>query len=105
MIEDTTPCSVENTEEDTVEKKKQHKKYNVATAKYNPFSVNNGQKSNLEENNHDNQEKVQTYEGFQDKARDAMKRVKGKAETRETKRCYIAAKIMRNKNITSMLIS
>ena len=52
MIEDTTPCSVENTEEDTAEQKKQHKKYDVATAKYNPFSVNNDQKSNLEENNH-----------------------------------------------------
>ena len=51
MIEDTTPCSVENTEEDDVKEKKQHKKYDVATAKYNPFSVNNEQKSNLE-NNH-----------------------------------------------------
>ena len=46
MIEDTTPCSVENTEEDAAEEKKQHKKYDVATAKYNPFSVNNEQKSN-----------------------------------------------------------
>ena len=48
MIEDTTPCSVEITEEDDA----QHKKYDVATAKYNPFSVNNEQKSNLEEKNH-----------------------------------------------------
>ena len=48
MIEDTTPCSVENTEEDNAKEKKQHKKYDVATAKYNPFSVNNEQKSNLE---------------------------------------------------------
>ena len=40
MIEDTTPCSVENIEEDAAEEKKQHKKYDVATAKYNPFSVN-----------------------------------------------------------------
>ena len=48
MIEDTTPCSVENTEEDDAEEKKQHKKFDVATAKYNPFSVNNEQKSNLE---------------------------------------------------------
>jgi|TARA_B100002051_G_C16145434_1_gene351032 hypothetical protein len=52
MIEDTTPCSVENTEEDDAKEKKQHKKYDVATAKYNPFSVNNEQKSNLEENKH-----------------------------------------------------
>ena len=52
MIEDASPCSVENTEEDDVKEKKQHKKYDVATAKYNPFSVNNEQKSNLEENNH-----------------------------------------------------
>ena len=47
MIEDTTPCSVEITEEDYAKEKKQHKKYDVATAKYNPFSVNNEQKSNL----------------------------------------------------------
>ena len=53
MIEDTTPCSVENTEEDAAEQKKQHKKYDVATAKYNPFSVNNEQKSNLKEKNHE----------------------------------------------------
>ena len=52
MIEDTTPCSVENTADDDAEYKKQHKKYDVATAKYNPFSVNNEQKSNLEEKNH-----------------------------------------------------
>ena len=51
MIEDTTPCSVENTEEDAVEEKKQHKKYDVATAKYNPFSVNNNKNSTLERNN------------------------------------------------------
>ena len=50
MIEDTTPCSVENTEEDAAEEKKQHKKYNVATAKYNPFSVNNDKNSTLERN-------------------------------------------------------
>ena len=39
MIEDTTPCSVENTEEDDAKEKKQHKKYDVATAKYNPFCL------------------------------------------------------------------
>ena len=48
MIEDTTPCSVENIEEDDAEEKKQHKKYDVATAKYNPFSVNNGANSKKE---------------------------------------------------------
>ena len=53
MIEDTTPCSVEITEDDNVQGKKQHKKYDVATAKYNPFSVNNGQKSNLEGKKHE----------------------------------------------------
>ena len=53
MIEDTTPCSVEITEEDDTVEKKQHKKYDVATAKYNPFSVNNDKKSNLEKNNHE----------------------------------------------------
>ena len=52
MIDDTTPCSVEITEDDDIIEKKQHKKYDVATAKYNPFSVNNEQKSNLEEKNH-----------------------------------------------------
>ena len=45
MIDDTTPCSVENTEEDDILDKKQHKKYDVATAKYNPFSVNNKEHS------------------------------------------------------------
>tara|TARA_B100001094_G_C18041521_1_gene725246 strand:- start:564 stop:710 length:147 start_codon:yes stop_codon:yes gene_type:complete len=39
MIEDTAPCSVENTEEDDTIEKKHHKKYGVATAKDNPFSV------------------------------------------------------------------
>ena len=29
MIDDTTPCSVENTEEDDILDKKQHKKYDV----------------------------------------------------------------------------
>ena len=53
MIEDTTPCSVENTEEDDAEEKKQHKKYDVATAIYNPFSVKNEQKSNLEGKKHE----------------------------------------------------
>ena len=48
MIEDTTPCSVENTEEDDAKEKKQHKKYDVATAKYHPFSVNNGANSKKE---------------------------------------------------------
>ena len=50
MLEDTTPCSVENIEEDDAEEKKQHKKYDVATAKYNPFSVNNDKNSTLERN-------------------------------------------------------
>ena len=47
----------------------------------------------------DNQEKVQTYEGFQDRARDAMKRVMGKKQKQEKTRDAgaIAAKIMRNK--------
>ena len=48
----------------------------------------------------DNQEKrVQTYEGFQDRARAAMKRVVGKKEKQEKPRDAgaIAAKIMRNK--------
>ena len=45
MIEDTSPCSVENTEEDDAKEKKQHKKYDVATAKYNPFSVSNKEPS------------------------------------------------------------
>ena len=48
MIDDTTPCSVENTEEDDTIEKEQHKKYDVATAKYNPFSVNNGRNSKKE---------------------------------------------------------
>ena len=43
MIEDTTPCSVENTEEDDTIEKKHHKKYGVATAKDNPFSVGSNQ--------------------------------------------------------------
>ena len=43
--------------------------------------------------------KVQTYEGFQDRARSAMKRVMGKKEKQEKPRDAgaIAAKIMRNK--------
>ena len=45
MIDDTTPCSVEITEDDDTIEKKQHKKYDVATAKYNPFSVNNKEPS------------------------------------------------------------
>ena len=48
----------------------------------------------------DNQEeRVQTYEGFQDRARAAMKRVVGKKEKQEKPRDAgaIAAKIMRNK--------
>ena len=53
MIDDTSPCSVEITEDDDTIEKKLHKKYDVATAKYNPFSVNNEQKSNLEEKNHE----------------------------------------------------
>ena len=48
MIDDTAPCSVENTEEDDTIEKKHHKKYDVATAKYNPFSVNNGANSKKE---------------------------------------------------------
>ena len=48
MIEDTTPCSVENTEEDDAKEKKQHKKYDVATAKHNPLSVYNGENSKKE---------------------------------------------------------
>ena len=47
-----------------------------------------------------NQEKkVQTYEGFQDRARSAMKRVMGKKQKQEKPRDAgaIAAKIMRNK--------
>ena len=48
MIEDTTPCSVEITEDDDTIEKKQHKKYDVATAKFNPFSVNNGGNSKKE---------------------------------------------------------
>ena len=45
------------------------------------------------------EEKVQTYEGFQDRARAAMKRVVGKKEKQEKPRDAgaIAAKIMRNK--------
>ena len=47
----------------------------------------------------DNQEKVQTYEGFQDNARDALKRVMGKKLKQEKPRDAgaIAAKVMRNK--------
>ena len=47
----------------------------------------------------DNQEKVQTYEGFQDKATDAMKRGMGKKQKQEKPRDAgaIAAKVMRNK--------
>mgnify|MGYP001203189121 FL=1 len=52
MIEDTTPCSVEITEDDNVQGKKQHKKYDVATAKFNPFSVNNKDNITLDINNH-----------------------------------------------------
>ena len=45
------------------------------------------------------EERVQTYEGFQDRARAAMKRVVGKKEKQEKSRDAgaIAAKIMRNK--------
>tara|TARA_R100000734_G_scaffold16246_1_gene12273 strand:+ start:156 stop:344 length:189 start_codon:yes stop_codon:yes gene_type:complete len=45
------------------------------------------------------EERVQTYEGFQDRARAAMKRVVGKKEKQEKPRDAgaIAAKIMRNK--------
>ena len=52
MIEDTSPCSVENTEEDDSKEEKQHKKYDVATAKFNPFSVNNKENITLDRNNH-----------------------------------------------------
>ena len=45
------------------------------------------------------EERIQTYESFQDRARSAMKRVKGKKEKQEKPRDAgaIAAKIMRNK--------
>ena len=45
------------------------------------------------------EERVQTYESFQDRARSAMKRVMGKKEKQEKPRDAgaIAAKIMRNK--------
>ena len=45
------------------------------------------------------EERVQTYEGFQDRARAAMKRVMGKKQKQEKPRDAgaIAAKIMRNK--------
>jgi len=45
------------------------------------------------------EERVQTYEGFQDRARAAMKRVVGKKEKQEKPRDAgaMAAKIMRNK--------
>ena len=45
------------------------------------------------------EERVQTYESFQDRARAAMKRVVGKKEKQEKPRDAgaIAAKIMRNK--------
>ena len=45
------------------------------------------------------EERIQTYESFQDRARSAMKRVMGKKEKQEKPRdaCAIAAKIMRNK--------
>ena len=45
------------------------------------------------------EEKIQTYESFQDRARSAMKRVMGKKEKQEKPRDAgaIAAKIMRNK--------
>ena len=45
------------------------------------------------------EERVQTYEGFQDRARAAMKRVMGKKEKQEKPRDAgaIASKIMRNK--------
>ena len=48
MIDDTTPCSVEITEDDDTIEKKQHKKYDVATAKFKTFSVNNGRNSKKE---------------------------------------------------------
>ena len=38
MIEDTTPCSVENTEEDDSKEKKQHKKYDVHGVQFHPES-------------------------------------------------------------------
>ena len=41
-----------------------------------------------------NQEKIQTYEGFQDRAREAMKRVMGKKE-KPRDAGAIAAKVMR----------
>ena len=45
------------------------------------------------------EERIQTYESFQDRARSAMKRVMGKKEKQEKPRDAgaIAAKIMRNK--------
>ena len=45
------------------------------------------------------EQKIQTYESFQDRARSAMKRVMGKKEKQEKPRDAgaIAAKIMRNK--------
>ena len=45
------------------------------------------------------EERIQTYESFQDRARAAMKRVMGKKEKQEKPRDAgaIAAKIMRNK--------
>ena len=45
------------------------------------------------------EERIQTYESFQDRARAAMKRVVGKKEKQEKPRDAgaIAAKIMRNK--------
>ena len=45
------------------------------------------------------EERVQTYEGFQDRARAAMKRVVGKKEKQDKPRDAgaIASKIMRNK--------
>ena len=42
------------------------------------------------------EEKVQTYEGFQDRARAAMKRVVGKKE-KPRDAGAVAAKVMRNK--------
>ena len=45
------------------------------------------------------EQKIQTYESFQDRARAAMKRVMGKKENQDRPRDAgaIAAKIMRNK--------
>ena len=45
------------------------------------------------------EERIQTYESFQDRARSAMKRVMGKKQKQEKPRDAgaIAAKIMRNK--------